>query len=163
MGRNAIPTPDSGRPSKNNHFSCIAPWREIFWHFLTIFGSKNFFHPKYGLLGLKSLGIARAFTSRDQINDFLLETPFSYFFGTFWHFLAISPNFNPRVACDSSKWSEWVARLISAIKFEFLWLCQTLARIWLKSDRVPKTRIWLHVVNGLLFPTVVSYHTLVSD
>ena len=90
MGRNAIPTPDSGRPSKNNHFSCIAPWREIFWLFLPIFGSKNFFYPKYGLLGLKSLGFARAFTSRNKIASFLLGTPFSYFFGTFCNFLAIS-------------------------------------------------------------------------
>ena len=163
MGRNAISTPDLSSPSKNDRFSCIICHTFFFWLFWPIFGSKNFFYPKYGLLGLKSLGFARAFTSCNKIASFLLGTPFSYFFGTFWHFLAISPNFNPRVACDSSKWSEWVARLISAIKFEFLWLCQTLARIWLKSDRVPKTRIWLHVVNGLLFPTIVSYHTLVSD
>ena len=26
-----------------------------------------------------------------------------------------------------------------------------------------KNMIWLHVVNGLLFPTILSYHTLVSD
>ena len=155
MGRNAIPTPDSGSPSNFDGFSCIASHTLIFWLFLPIFGSKNFFHPKYGLLGLKPLGFARAFTSRNKIEGFLLETPFSYFLGTFWHFLAISANFSPRVACDSSKWSERVARSFFAIKLAFLWLCQTLARIWLKSDRVEKTRIWLHVVNALLFPTVL--------
>ena len=163
MGRNAIPTPDSGSPSNFDGFSCIASHTLIFWLFLPIFGSKNFFHPKYGLLGLKSLGIARAFTSCHQIDDFLLETPFSYFLGTFWHFLAISVNFGPRLVYDSSKRSEWVARSFFAIKSAFLWLCQTLARIWLKFDRVEKTRIWLHVVNELLFPTVLSYHTLVWD
>ena len=135
-------------------------WEHLFPIFLALFDTFWLFHPKYGLLGLKSIGFSRAFTSRNKIASFCLGTPF---FGTFWHFLAISPNFSPRVACDSSKWSEWVARLIFAIKSEFLWLCQTLARIWLKSDRVQKTRIWLRVVNGLLFPTVLSYHTLVSD
>ena len=138
-------------------------YSKIFWLFLTRFGSKKFFHPKYGLWGLKSKEIARAFTSRHQIDDFLLGTPFSYFLGTFWHFLAISVNFGPRLVYDSSKRSERVAWLISAIKSAFLWLCQTLARIWLKFDRVEKTRIWLHVVNELLFPTVLSYHTLVWD
>ena len=65
---------------------------------LVLEGKKCIFsktHPKYGLLGLKSLGIARAFTSRNKIEGFLLETPFSYFLGTFWHFLAISLNFGP--------------------------------------------------------------------
>ena len=107
MGRNAIPTPDSGSPSNFDGFSCIASHTLIFWLFLPSFGSKIFFHPKYGLLGLKSLGIARAFTSRNKIEGFfLLETPFSYFLGTFWHFLAISVNFGPRLVYDSSKWSE---------------------------------------------------------
>ena len=163
MGRNAIPTPDSGSPSNFDGFSCIASHTLIFWLFLPIFGSKKFFHPKYGLLGLKPLGFARAFTSRNKIEGFLLETPFSYFLGTFWHFLAISVNFGPRLVYDSSKWSEWVGRSFFAIKFAFLWLCQTLARIWLKFDTVKKTQIRLNVVNALLFPTVLSYHTLVSD
>ena len=156
-------TPQSFFPPFKTFFGT---WKKIFFgkfSHLALFGTFWPNLPKYGLLGPKSLGFARAFTSRNEIKDFLLGTPFSYFFGTFWHFLAISPNFSPRVACDSSKWSEWVARLIFAIKSEFLWLCQTLARIWLKSDRVQKTRIWLHVVNGLLFPTVLSYHTLVLD
>ena len=120
--------------------------------------TKIFFH---GLWGLKSKEIARAFTSRNKIEGFLLETPFSYFLGTFWHFLAISVNFGPRLVYDSSKWSERVGRSFFAIKFAFLWLCQTLARIWLKFDRVKKTQIRLNVVNALLFPTVLSYHTLV--
>ena len=84
-------------------------YSKIFWLFLTRFGSKKFFHPKYGLWGLKSKEIARAFTSRHQIDDFLLGTPFSYFLGTFWHFLAISVNFGPRLVYDSSKRSERVA------------------------------------------------------
>ena len=160
MGRRAIPTPDSGRPSKIDGFFGVASHTLIFRLFLPIFGSKNFFHPEYGLWGLKSKEIARAFTSCDKIAGFLLETPFSYFLGTFWHFLAISLNFGPRLVYDSSKWSEWVGRSFSAIKFAFLWLCQTLARIWLKFDTVKKTQIRLNVVNALLFPTVLSYHTL---
>ena len=76
MGRNAIPTPDSGRPSNFDGFFGIASHTLIFRLFLPLFGSKNFFHPKYGLWGLKSKEIARAFTSRDKIQGFLLETPF---------------------------------------------------------------------------------------
>ena len=95
MGRRAIPTPDSGSPSKIDGFFGIASHTLIFRLFLPVFGSKIFFHPEYGLWGLKSKEIARAFTSRNKIEGFLLETPFSYFLGTFWHFLAISVNFGP--------------------------------------------------------------------
>ena len=82
---------------RNHFFHLFRPLVELekifffkkFSH-LALFGSKNFFYPKYGLLGLKSLGFARAFTSRNKIASFLLGTPFSYFFGTFCNFLAIS-------------------------------------------------------------------------
>ena len=74
-----------------------------------------------------------------------------------------SVNFGPRLVVDSSKWSARVGRSFSAIKFPVLWLCQTLARIWLKFDTVKNAQIWLNVVNALLWPTVLSYHTLVSD
>ena len=106
MGRRAIPTPDSGSPSKIDGFFGIASHTFFFRLFLPVFGSKIFFHPEYGLWGLKSKEIARAFTSRNKIEGFLLETPFSYFLGTFWHFLAISVNFGLRLVYDSSKWSE---------------------------------------------------------
>ena len=74
-----------------------------------------------------------------------------------------SVNFGPRLVVDSSKWSARVGRSFSAIKFPVLWLCQTLARIWLKFDRVTKPGILLQKTNGLLGPTILSYHTLVSD
>jgi len=95
MGRRAIPTPDSGRPSKIDGFFGIASHTFFFRLFWPVFGSKIFFHPEHGLWGLKSKEIARAFTSRDKIAGFLLETPFCYFFATFRHFFAISLNFGP--------------------------------------------------------------------
>ena len=94
---------------RNHFFHLFRPLVElkIFFFFknfshLALFGSKNFFYPKYGLLGLKSLGFARAFISRDKIWRFLAGTPFSYFFlalfVTFWLFLcktALSSSFLP--------------------------------------------------------------------
>ena len=71
MGRRAIPTPDSGRPSKIDGFFGIASHTLIFRLFLPVFGSKIFFHPEYGLWGLKSKGIARAFISSEKISRFL--------------------------------------------------------------------------------------------
>ena len=66
-------------------------WEHLFPIFLALFDTFWLFHPKYGLLGLKSLGFARAFISRDKIWRFLAGTPFSYFFlalfVTFWLFL----------------------------------------------------------------------------
>ena len=51
---------------------------------------KFFFHPKYGLWGLKSKGIARAFISSEKISRFLAILAFwyrgRYFFLTFWQF-----------------------------------------------------------------------------
>ena len=72
---------------------------DLFWNFekkknfgkfshLALFGTFWPKLPKYALLGLKSLGFARAFISRDKIWRFLPGTPFSYFFGTFCNFLA---------------------------------------------------------------------------
>ena len=52
---------------------------------------KFFFHPKYGLWGLKSKGIARAFISSEKISRFLAILAFwyrgRYFFLTFWQLI----------------------------------------------------------------------------
>ena len=83
---------------RNHFFHLFRPLVELekkiffgkFSHFL-IFGSKNLFYPKYGLLGLKSLGFARAFTSRNKIATFFywehLFPIFLALFATFWLFL----------------------------------------------------------------------------
>ena len=76
---------------RNHFFHLFRPLVELkkifffknFSH-LALFGSKNFFYPKYGLLGLKSLGFARAFTSRNKIASFFTGNTFFLFF---WHFL----------------------------------------------------------------------------
>ena len=86
MGRNADPTPDSGRPSKIDGFFGIASHTFFFRLFLPVFGSKIFFHPKYGLWGLKSKEIARAFTSRNKIEGFFTGNTIFLFS---WHFLAL--------------------------------------------------------------------------
>ena len=63
------------------------------------------------------------------------------------HFKLGSKNFffflfeTHRIAYDSSKRWERVARSPRAIKYEFSRLCQTLTEIWEKSDRVAKTQI----------------------
>ena len=75
----------------------------------------------------------------------------------------ISANFCPRLVYDSSKRWERVGRSPRSIGFEFFWPCQTLARFSPKSDRVTKTQILLQKTNGLLIPTILSYHTLVWD
>ena len=86
MGRRAIPTPDSGSPSKIDGFFGIASHTFFFRLFLPVFGSKIFFHPEYGLWGLKSKEIARAFTSRNKIEGFFTGNTFLLIF---WHFLAL--------------------------------------------------------------------------
>ena len=89
MGRNAILTPDSGRPSKTDKFSCIICIRKFFgffWQFWAVFQQKCKSHPKYGLWGLKSKEIARAFTSRNKIEGFFTGNTIFLFS---WHFLAL--------------------------------------------------------------------------
>ena len=130
MGRNAILTPDSGRPSKNDQFSCIiCIWKFLsgntffffffFFFFLALFDTFWLFHPKYGLLGLKSSGIARAFIFCDKTSRFLAILAFlhrgRYFFQLFCYF-------TQSMACDSSNCSELRGRSSRTIKFHDFWL-----------------------------------------
>ena len=64
---------------------------------------------------------------------------------------------------DRSKWWARVGRSFSAIKVPVLWLCQTLARFSLKSDRITKNRFLLQKTNGLLEATILSYQPLFWD
>ena len=83
-------TPQSFFPPFKTFFGT---WKKIFFgkfSHLALFGTFWPNLPKHGLLGLKPERLTRAFISRDKIWRFLAGTPFSYFFGTFCKFLAIS-------------------------------------------------------------------------
>ena len=80
---------------------------------------KNFFSLFYGLWGLKSSGIARAFIFCDKTSRFLAILAFShrgrYFFQLFCYF-------TQSMACDSSNRSELRGRSSRTIKFHDFWL-----------------------------------------
>ena len=80
---------------------------------------KFFFHPKYGLWGLKSKGIARAFISSAKISRFLAILAFSYRGRVFFQLFCY---FTQSMACDSSNRSESRGRSSRTIKFHDFWL-----------------------------------------
>ena len=112
---------------RNHFFHLLRPLVELenFFFFknfshLALFGSKNFFYPKYGLLGLKSLGFARAFTSRNKIASFFTGNTFFLFFWHYWHKWNYSSTWNYRILNFWIWWNDylWVRKYARTVHLE---------------------------------------------